>query len=645
MNLKLKSNIYFYVYLIVISIILFSIMLFKEDHYYLDSALFYIRILNIILSFLALNGAYIIYYKNKNSIIFILSLMYLCFSIGIIFKNIDCFIFNNEKFSFSNYITISTSLLRIFLLMIAISPTNKIHKFIYKNSKKAIILVITYSLVCGIFENIFKFQNVLADRMCFFILYNIFLMSIYLYVSIKLLKLSKSDNFILKYFSASIILLALKAMYAIYGFFHVSFDIKLISVSITALFFITIIIATGVMLYLTIINYNLLNNELMKFFNFVENNKHSNMFICDYNFNIFYVNKKIKEYYNFQGEIIKFKNDLLKNEYLYSKLKDIFNSLDTQGYWSGIIKDSETNEILDCYVQSLNINNKKKEVLVSYVDIRSKLELEETLENIKLRDLQKDEFISNISHELKTPLNIFYSTIQLLEKFSQNENVNFKEIFNKHNNSLKLNCKRMIRLINNIVDLSRIDLGILKPNYGNYNIVLLVEDITNSIIPFALSKDLFLVFDTNIEEHYIMCDPIIIEKILLNILSNAIKYSERNSNIYVYISVEKSITKISIKDEGCGIDLETQKHIFDRFIRADTSFTRLNEGCGIGLSIVKSMLDILNGEISVQSELDKGSIFEISLPNKIIKDKEHREYKYENTHNISVELSDIYEIN
>lgn len=645
MNLKLKNNIYIYIYLVVILFILFIIIFFKKDKNYLDSALFYIRILNIILSFLALNGAYVIYLKNKNSTTFILSLMYLCFSIGIICGNIDYFIFNNEKFSFSNYITISTSLLRIFLLIIAVFPYNKIHKFIYKNSKKAIIFVITYSLFFGVSENIFKFQNVLANKKIFFILYNILLIVVYLFISIKLIKLSKLDNFILKYFSASIILLALKAIYAIYGIFYISFDIKLISVSITSLFFITIIIATGIMLYSTIINFNLLNTELMKFFNFVENNKHSNMFICDYDFNIFYVNKKIKEYYNFQEETTKFKNDLLNNENIYCKLKDIFNDLDSKGYWSGLIKDYKTNEILDCYVQSLSMNNSNKQVLISYVDISSKIKLEESLETLKLKDLQKDEFISNISHELKTPLNIFYSTIQLLEKFSQNENINFKEVFTKHNNSLKLNCKRMIRLINNIIDLSRLDLGILKPNYGNYNIILLIEDITNSIIPFALSKDLFLEFDTNIEEHYIMCDPIMIEKILLNLLSNAIKYSERNSTIYVYISVEKFITKISIKDEGCGIELKTQKHIFDRFVRADTTFTRLNEGCGIGLSIVKSMLDILNGDISVQSELGKGSIFEISLPNKIIKNKNNKNYEYKNSHNISVELSDIYEIN
>ncbi|WP_283703146.1 hypothetical protein [Clostridium perfringens] len=136
----------------------------------------------------------------------------------------------------------------------------------------------------------------------------------------------------------------------------------------------------------------------MRFFNFVKNNKYSNMFICDYDFNISYINKKIKEYYKCQEAIKKFKNDLLRNRYLCCKLKEIFNELDKHGYWSGIIKDYETNEILDCYVQSLNVNNKNKEILVSYVDISNKLELEEALENIKLKELQKNEFISNISH-------------------------------------------------------------------------------------------------------------------------------------------------------------------------------------------------------------------------------------------------------
>ncbi|MFR1316929.1 MAG: sensor histidine kinase [Clostridium perfringens] len=142
-----------------------------------------------------------------------------------------------------------------------------------------------------------------------------------------------------------------------------------------------------------------------------------------------------------------------------------------------------------------------------------------------------------------------------------------------------------------------------------------------------------------------MCDPIIIERILLNILSNAIKYSKKNSTIYINILVEKSITKISVKDEGCGIDLETQNNIFNRFVRANNSFIHSNEGSGIGLNIVKSLLNTINGDINIKSELNKGSIFEILLPNQILNDKYIKNYKYESTDNLSIELSDIYEIN
>lgn len=406
-----------------------------------------------------------------------------------------------------------------------------------------------------------------------------------------------------------------------------------------------IIIATGVMLHITTNNYILLNNDLMKFFNFVENNNHSYMFICDSNLNISYINKKIKEFYNNEISNEKFKNDLLENKDIFNKLNYIISNLDKYGYWRGIVKDSKTGEVLDCYIQSLNLSEEKNlEILVSYVDIAEHLKLEEEIEMIKLKNTKKDEFISNISHELKTPLNIFYSTTQLLEKLNEDKNINFRDKFNEYSGSLKLNCKRMLRLINNIIDVSRIDLGILKPEYGNYNIISLIEDISLSVIPYALSKNIFIEFDTNMEEHYIKCDPTMIEKILLNFMSNSIKYSNMNSNIYVYVSVEYSTTKIYIKDEGIGIDENIKQHIFDRFVRGDNSFTRLNEGCGIGLSIAKSMIDMHNGTISLKSEVNKGTIFEISLPNIVIQGKEMNNYRPSTSYNVELELSDIYEL-
>lgn len=639
MTLKFKNN----MFLITTTILLFTVILLKNHTNFLDSAIFNLKILNMILSILSLNCIFIIYLNNKNSIILILSLIYFSFSLEIILENINYFIFNYENLSFFNYITITTSLLILSLLLVAIFPNSKLHKFICKNFKKAIIFISLYLLVFSFFEIHFKLQYILINKKNLFILFSSFLIILYLYISYKLLKLSKFNNFILRYFSISIFLLALKLIYEIYGIIYMDSNITFLSAFLISIFFLISILAIESSLHMTTINYNSLNTELIKFFNLVENNKYSNMFICDYNINIFYVNKKIKEYYNFQEELTKFKNDLINNKYFYSKLKEIFDDLNNKVYWHGIIKNSIKNELLDCYIQKLNINN-KDEFLVSYIVVNNN-KLGKTFKNIKLKNLKRNEFISNISHELKTPINIFYSTIQLLENFNNNNNVNFKEIFNKYTVSLKLNCKRMIKLINNIIDLSKIELNSLKPNYGNYNIILLIEDISNSIIPFALSKNLSIKFDTNKEEHYIMCDPIIIERILLNILSNAIKYSKKNSTIYINILVEKSITKISVKDEGCGIDLETQNNIFNRFVRANNSFIHSNEGSGIGLNIVKSLLNTINGDINIKSELNKGSIFEILLPNQILNDKYIKNYKYESTDNLSIELSDIYEIN
>ena len=644
MNLKLKDNVFTYIYFILISIILFGRTLINTHVGHLDSTLLYIRVLNILLSYLALSGIYVIYNKNKNSTIFLLGLMYLCLSLDIIDGNIDYFIFNNDKFSFSNYINILPSILRMFLLVISLYPDNKIHKFIFRQKTKSVIFVITFSFLSAIFKDVLHL-NILGDIKYAFVIYNIILIILYIFSAVKLWDLAKRNTFVLRYLSIGLVLLIVKALYAIHGYFYVDFNIKLISVSMTSLFFITMIFATGVKLYITSNQYHYSNNELMKFFNFVENNKYSSMFICDYDFNISYINKKIEEYYNFEDPLNQFKKDAMQNECLFSKLKYIIKDLDTTGHWSGIIEDYNTNEILDCYVQRLDIDSKNKQVLVSYIDIRGKIDLQKKLEDTKLREVKKDEFISNISHELKTPLNIFYSTLQLLESYSENDEVDFKKIFFKHNNSLRLNCKRMIRLINNIVDISRIDLGVLKPDYGNYNIVLLTEDIIDSIIPFAMSKSLTLEFDTNSEEHYIMCDPLIIERILLNLLSNSIKYSDRNSSIYVLLTVEEDVTKISIRDEGCGINLNNNTDIFDRFTRIDDSFTRLNEGSGIGLSIVKSMLDLIGAKVTVESEVGIGSTFEISLPNKLIESEENKNYIYESNHNISIELSDIYEIN
>lgn len=237
-----------------------------------------------------------------------------------------------------------------------------------------------------------------------------------------------------------------------------------------------------------------------------------------------------------------------------------------------------------------------------------KLKLQETLKYDKL----KTEFISNVSHELKTPLNIILSTVQLLQ-------YNYKncedEQLIRYLNLTKINSYRLLRLINNLIDGTRIDVGNLKMNFGNYNIVKIVEDITMEAVEYVESKGLTITFDTDVEEKIIGVDKDNIERIMLNLLSNAVKFSKAKGKIEVQIIDEGEIVKIKVRDDGKGISKEDQAKIFDKFVQVEQLFTRSHEGSGVGLSLVKSIVENHGGSIYVISELGVGSEFTVELPN------------------------------
>ncbi|KGJ50458.1 hypothetical protein KD33_00115 [Clostridium sp. NCR] len=268
-------------------------------------------------------------------------------------------------------------------------------------------------------------------------------------------------------------------------------------------------------------------------------------------------------------------------------------------------------------------------------------------EKIKDHEKLKNEFFANISHELRTPLNIFYSTTQLLDVKSYDDEADFRKVYSTYRQSLKTNCQRMLRLINNMVDITQIDVGYTKPNMKNCDIVRLIEEITMSVVIYAKQKGINIVFDTDEEENIIKCDPEMIERAILNLLSNAIKFTKPKGNIFVNVHINKDWVQIIVKDDGVGIPIHMQDLIFERFVQADKSLTRMNEGSGIGLSIVKAMVELNKGEIYLESDGENGAEFEILLPNKkllgdIIED-EIKDYKVD-VQKIELELSDIYEL-
>ncbi|TCO78658.1 PocR ligand-binding domain-containing protein [Marinisporobacter balticus] len=298
-----------------------------------------------------------------------------------------------------------------------------------------------------------------------------------------------------------------------------------------------------------------------------------------------------------------------------------------------------------------------REILVVFKDISERKRLEELQkkvaekekllrETIELEQLRSD-FFANLSHEIKTPINLIFSTIQLLELEIEIENKVISQDINvkKRMHVLKQNCNRLIKLTNNLIDITKIDSGYLKLHLQNCNIVDIIEDLTLSVADYIKNKNISLLFDTDTEEKIMRIDPYAVERIILNLLSNAVKFSKPDSKIIVNITSSKKEVIISVKDTGIGIPKEKLQLIFDRFRQVDKSLTRNHEGSGMGLSITKSLVLMHGGAIIAKSEYGKGSEFIVTLPAKPLSTKKNIVNSYvQNTYTevIAIEFSDIY---
>ena len=180
--------------------------------------------------------------------------------------------------------------------------------------------------------------------------------------------------------------------------------------------------------------------------------------------------------------------------------------------------------------------------------------------------------------------------------------------------TLKGNSKRLLNLINNIIDTSKIDSGAYRLDKEDVDIVELVEDVTLSMVNLAEVKGLELVIDPEIEEKIISCDKLDIERCIINLIGNAIKFTEPGGNITVSIVELENSIKISVKDTGIGIEEKYCEGIFDRFGQVYNEVSEELGGSGLGLTLTKNLINLHNGEISVISEKNKGSEFIIILP-------------------------------
>lgn len=244
---------------------------------------------------------------------------------------------------------------------------------------------------------------------------------------------------------------------------------------------------------------------------------------------------------------------------------------------------------------------------------KSNMKNKKLYQTAKDREQLKTDFIVNMSHELRTPLNIIRSASTLLEiKANKDEKVEKEYILDKVER-INQNSDRLIRLINNLIDITKFDSGFYECKCKNENIVYVVEDIVFAAVDYANEKNIELVFDTECEEVISFIDKEKIERVILNLLSNAIKFTNENGKIQVYIKNDDNFVYISIKDNGIGIPKEKVNQIFHRFYQVDSILSRKNEGSGIGLCIVDEIIKMHNGNVKIYSEENKGTTFEIIL--------------------------------
>lgn len=248
--------------------------------------------------------------------------------------------------------------------------------------------------------------------------------------------------------------------------------------------------------------------------------------------------------------------------------------------------------------------------------LRKAMEDNEKLLNEAIQyDRLRTEFFNNVSHEFRTPLNLVLGSIQLIESFLKKGSPGISpETLFKYTRIMKQNSFRLLKLVNNLIDINIIDSGFTQLQKENHNIVELVENIVMSAEPYAAAKSISLTFDTEFERKMIACDLDKVERIILNLLSNAVKYTREGGAICVNVTDGGEKLRVSVRDTGIGIPKDKLDMVFERFRQVNASLTRENEGSGIGLFLVKQLVELHGGKIWVESEEGKGSEFIVELP-------------------------------
>ena len=236
--------------------------------------------------------------------------------------------------------------------------------------------------------------------------------------------------------------------------------------------------------------------------------------------------------------------------------------------------------------------------------IRKAVQAQFEAEQIKKIDKIKSEFFANVSHEFRTPLQLILAPLQ------KNQN----QISPVDIDLMTRNAKRLLRLVNQLMDLAKMEGGLVKPDMKDVAVFRFVRELADSFSPLAEAKAISYQIDILDCDSVFLIDPDKLDKIVYNLLSNAFKFTPYGGTVSIGLMVNDDNLCLKVWDTGIGIPEHYQEKVFNRFFQIDSSQTRQHEGTGIGLAITKEFVELLKGTISVQSDHERGSTFSVKLP-------------------------------
>lgn len=264
--------------------------------------------------------------------------------------------------------------------------------------------------------------------------------------------------------------------------------------------------------------------------------------------------------------------------------------------------------------------------------------LEEVLYKLKKDIDNKEDFTLNITHDMRSHLNVIISALQFIE----HNNLKIKDE-KKYMNIIRRNSYKILKLINNLIDTSKLENNYYKLKKRNIDIVSMIEGTVECVEKYSLEKNIQLIFDTNKEECIVSVDPEAIDRIVMNLLSNAIKFSPINSEIFVYLNINNDNINIFVRDKGKGIAKEEQDKIFNRFYQCSNRSGKEYIGSGIGLDLTNYLVKAHGGNIVINSSENEGSEFIVTIPRVLEEDVEAVDNNISSKiQMLEIEFSDIY---